>query len=92
MDKLKLAKKNFYKIDDTFSNYATKSNEAIRLKDEEDDIRTPFFRDVDRIIHLVIQDILIRLKYILLKEMIIYLKEWFMFNWLVKQLELLVEA
>ena len=51
MDKLKLAKKNFYKIDDTFSNYATKSNEAIRLKDEEDDIRTPFFRDVDRIIH-----------------------------------------
>lgn len=31
--------------------YATKSCEAIRLKYEEEDIRTPFFRDIDRIIH-----------------------------------------
>ncbi len=31
--------------------YATKSCEAIRLAEEIEDIRTPFFRDIDRIIH-----------------------------------------
>lgn len=45
------AKNNFLEIEKTFSEYATKSGEAIRLEVIEDDIRTPFFRDVDRIIH-----------------------------------------
>ena len=44
-------KKNFFRIDDNLSCYATKSDEAVRLVMEEDDIRTPFFRDVDRIIY-----------------------------------------
>lgn len=33
------------------SNYATKDEEAIRFRDEKDDIRPPFFRDIDRIIY-----------------------------------------
>lgn len=33
------------------SKYATKSSEAIRINEEIEDIRPPFFRDVDRIIH-----------------------------------------
>lgn len=45
------AKNNFLEVESTFSEYATKSGEAIRMKEIEDDIRTPFFRDVDRIIH-----------------------------------------
>ena len=48
---IEVAKNNFYGIDKTFSKYATKSNAAIRLNDDIDDIRTPFFRDVDRMIH-----------------------------------------
>ena len=51
MDYLKIAKDNFYKIDDIFSEYATNSNEAIRFKKHTDDMRTPFFRDVDKMIH-----------------------------------------
>ena len=48
----KEVKENFLSIDRNLSCYATKSDEAIRLKKEEgDDIRTPFFRDVDRIIY-----------------------------------------
>lgn len=45
------AKNNFWKEEETFSKYATKSSGAIRVKEIKDDIRTPFFRDVDRIIH-----------------------------------------
>ena len=44
-------KENFYKKETILSDYATKSSEAIRLKEEESDFRTPFFRDVDRIIN-----------------------------------------
>ena len=44
-------KENFFKRDTILSPIATKSSEAIRLKDEESDFRTPFFRDVDRIIN-----------------------------------------
>ena len=33
------------------SKYACKDSEAIRMIDEENDIRAPFFRDSDRIIH-----------------------------------------
>ncbi|MEE3342787.1 MAG: HD domain-containing protein [Bacilli bacterium] len=51
MDYLKEAHDNFYKIDSIFSKYATKSGEAIRFKQSIDDMRTPFFRDVDRMIH-----------------------------------------
>ena len=45
------AKNNFLHIDKFLSPYATLSEEALRFTHEEDDIRTPFFRDVDRIIH-----------------------------------------
>lgn len=51
MNNLQLAKENFLAVENTFSVFATKSSEAIRFKEEDDDIRTPFFRDVDRIIH-----------------------------------------
>ena len=33
------------------SKYATKDDDAIRYKEEENDIRTPFYRDTDRIIY-----------------------------------------
>lgn len=39
------------KNETTFSKYATKSNEAIRLKEEKRDIRLDFARDADRILH-----------------------------------------
>lgn len=51
MKYFKEAKENFLKIEDSFSDYATKNNEAVRFKELDDDIRTPFFRDVDRIIY-----------------------------------------
>ena len=44
-------KENFYKKETVLSEIATKSTEAIRLYPEESDFRTPFFRDVDRIIN-----------------------------------------
>ena len=51
MTNLEKAKKNFLEIENHLSSFACKSSEAIRLKEEKDDIRTPFFRDIDRIIH-----------------------------------------
>lgn len=48
---LQNAKKNFLLMEKYLSDYASKSTEAIRFIDEEMDIRTPFFRDADRIIH-----------------------------------------
>lgn len=45
------AKQNFLNKEKLLSEYATKSNKAIRIKEEQIDIRTPFFRDIDRIIH-----------------------------------------
>ena len=44
-------KENFLKIEETYSKYATRSSEAVRFQSIDDDIRAPFFRDVDRIIH-----------------------------------------
>lgn len=44
-------KNNFLKIENTYSSFATKSSEALRFAVIDDDIRAPFFRDVDRIIH-----------------------------------------
>ena len=42
---------NMNKYEKNLSKYACKNSEAIRIKDEENDIRTPFFRDIDRIIY-----------------------------------------
>lgn len=43
--------KNMNKFEENLSNYACKNSEALRLKNEIDDFRTPFFRDIDRIIY-----------------------------------------
>ncbi len=51
MDSMDVIKSNFLKIEDTYSKYATKSGEAVRFFPIGEDIRAPFFRDVDRIIH-----------------------------------------
>lgn len=51
MDPLKKAQHNFLKKERFLSRYATKSKEALRLKDQKEDIRPPFFHDIDRIIH-----------------------------------------
>ena len=50
-DVLCKVKENFLDKEKQLANYATKSNVAIRLKDDSNDIRTPYFRDIDRIIH-----------------------------------------
>lgn len=47
----KQAQSNFLLIDETLQKYARKSSDYHRIQDEECDIRTPFARDVDRIIH-----------------------------------------
>ena len=46
-----LVKENFLNKEKNLSKYATKSNDAIRFKEEKEDIRPPFFHDIDRIIH-----------------------------------------
>ena len=51
MNYIEEAKANFLKKEESLSPYARKSSEAIRLSFEEEDIRTPFFHDIDRIIH-----------------------------------------
>lgn len=52
MKNLEAIKNNVLAQEQTYSKYATKSSEAIRFTEINDnDIRTPFFRDVDRIIH-----------------------------------------
>ena len=52
MNNLVAIKNNFLAQEQTYSKYETKSSEAIRFTEiHDDDIRTPFFRDVDRIIH-----------------------------------------
>lgn len=39
------------KYETTYSKYATKNKDAVRLNDYQEDIRPNFFRDIDRIIH-----------------------------------------
>ena len=52
MKNLEVVKNNFLAQENIYSKYATKSKDAIRFeKILDDDIRTPFFRDIDRIIH-----------------------------------------
>ena len=42
---------NMAKHNENLGKYATKDVEAYRLYDEENDIRTPFYRDIDRILY-----------------------------------------
>lgn len=42
---------NMNKFERNLSKYACKNSEAIRIKKEKNDIRPPFFRDIDRIIY-----------------------------------------
>ena len=51
MDVISEAKKNFLLKESYLSKYATKSSDSIRMIPEENDIRPPFFHDIDRIIH-----------------------------------------
>ena len=46
-----LAKSNFLNKEVNLSKYATKSSDAIRIEEDDEDIRPPFFRDIDRIIY-----------------------------------------
>ena len=48
---LDIAKINSLMKEDFLSPLATKSSSAVRLKEQVEDFRTPFFRDTDRIIH-----------------------------------------
>ena len=51
MDNFNKAKANFKRQEDSYNQYAFKDDNATRLFDEKDDIRTNFFHDADRIIH-----------------------------------------
>lgn len=51
MENFEKAKENFLSKEKSLSKYATKSSDAIRFKEENEDIRPPFFHDIDRIIH-----------------------------------------
>ena len=51
MDTLAIIKENLVKREDSLSKYACKSSEAIRIKEQEEDIRPSFFHDTDTIIH-----------------------------------------
>ena len=44
-------KKNMQNKNNYLSFYATKDDDAIRFSPQEEDIRTPFFRDIDRIVY-----------------------------------------
>lgn len=46
-----LIKENFLNKEKNLCKYATKSSDAIRFREEKEDIRPPFFHDIDRIIH-----------------------------------------
>ena len=51
MEFLENARKNMLLKENSLSDYACKSQDAILLKKDKDDIRPIFFRDIDRIIH-----------------------------------------
>ena len=51
MKQINIAKNNFLKIEENYSKYASKSSDSIRLETFNDDYRTSYFRDVDRIIN-----------------------------------------
>jgi hypothetical protein len=62
MNKEELIKENFLKKEQNYSKYATKSSDAIRLKEEKGDMRPAFFHDIDRIIHKLNPFVCYRLK------------------------------
>ena len=52
MNNLEKAKKNFLEVEKVYGEFATKCSEAERfIPKDEDIIRTPFYRDIDKIIH-----------------------------------------
>ena len=51
MEVLNIIKDNLLKKENELSVFACKSNDAIRLKEKEEDIRPAFFHDTDTIIH-----------------------------------------
>ncbi len=52
MSNIDIALNNFLNKEKNLSKYACKSSDSIRIHNEEsDDIRTPYFRDIDRIIY-----------------------------------------
>lgn len=51
MEVLEKAKENFLLVESYLSEFASKSSDAIRFKKMKEDYRTPYFHDVDRIIH-----------------------------------------
>ena len=51
MDILNKAKDNMLLRENVLSKYACKSEDAVLLKEDKEDIRPIFFRDIDRIIH-----------------------------------------
>lgn len=51
MKNMKQVKTNFLLHENNLSGYACKSLDAIRINDIKDDFRTPFFRDIDRVIY-----------------------------------------
>ncbi|NLA33328.1 MAG: hypothetical protein GX861_00440, partial [Tenericutes bacterium] len=52
-DLLETIKQNSIKNESNLSTFAAKSIDAIRFINELNDIRSPYFRDIDRIIHLL---------------------------------------
>ncbi len=51
MKNIKQVRTNFLLHENNLSNYACKSLDAIRINTIKDDFRTPFFRDIDRVIY-----------------------------------------
>ena len=51
MNAIEKAKMNFMNDEKNLCPYACRSEDAIRLRKEEEDIRPPYFHDIDRIIH-----------------------------------------
>ncbi len=51
MDVFEKAKNNFLNNEKNLSPYACKSSDAVRLREDEEDMRPPYFHDIDRIIH-----------------------------------------
>ena len=51
MKNIEIAKQNFLLKEKNLSEYATKSEDSIRVREEKEDIRPAYFHDTDRIIH-----------------------------------------
>ena len=51
MNKEYIAKNNYLLKEEFYGEFSTKSSDSIRLKENQEDFRTAYFRDIDRIIH-----------------------------------------